>query len=355
MQKKNNKNKNKNKNKIKNIKKSASASYPVEQAIVSSAVTRVNVSRDPVIRNMAKGCLICRREFIRDIGGSDAYTSDSTKINPGNPDLFPWLSGIATNYESYEPKRLRFIFETTSATTRGGSVILGIDYDPEDSPPPIKSDLLAYYGAKRSAPWYGFSIDMDLKRLAEKTFYTRSHSEPDNIKLYDLGSLVVGREGTGTGYLGELWVEYEFQLIHPQRSELDYPAWAAISANPGGPGAPWGTGTLMYGNLGVSQGATSTYTINIHKAGSYIFMIYAAGIFTTDATAAYSSDGAHIIRTNAFWNSAVAYAVFGIQTLRAGNYFSIDFRPSASTLGRVDSWLVPCDYDTADRSHPSPT
>lgn len=37
------------------------------------------------------------------------------KINPGNPETFPWLSSIASNFEAYRIEGLVFEYKTMSA------------------------------------------------------------------------------------------------------------------------------------------------------------------------------------------------------------------------------------------------
>lgn len=62
--------------------------------------------------------IITHREYIADIvtgpdAGSFSYVTYS--INPGSTNLFPWLSNIAQNFESYKMLGLVFEYKSMSA------------------------------------------------------------------------------------------------------------------------------------------------------------------------------------------------------------------------------------------------
>jgi len=189
------------------------------KAPVASA--RVRTMRTPLVLSGKNGDVVIRhREYITDILGSVAFASNSFSVNPGLPGTFPWLSRIAQNYESYLFRRLCFDFETEAPTSATGTVLLALDYDASDPAPENKTQAMSYRSAVRSPPWSDSSL-LSLKEDLSKrqSFFVRSGglSANQDIKLYDVGNLFVCLQGeANANTVGELYVEYEIQLITPQ-------------------------------------------------------------------------------------------------------------------------------------------
>lgn len=185
------------------------------------AMGNVRTMSKPRFQGLGQGgdVVIKHREYIQDISGTVAFTVNSFSINPGLVGTFPWLSGIAQRYESYRFKRLRFSFETESATTQTGSVLGSIDYDPSDEAPENKTQVMAYRSAVRSPPWSDFdmvSLQEDLSKRS--SYFVRSGSLASNqdVKLYDTGVFYCCTQGNTASTIGELYVEYEVCLMTPQ-------------------------------------------------------------------------------------------------------------------------------------------
>jgi hypothetical protein len=83
-------------------------------------------------------------EFIQDLLGSAAFTNTGIQINPGLITTFPWLAQMAPLYESYLFEKLEFRFESTSATTATGSLMMAVDYDASDPAAVAKAQLATY-------------------------------------------------------------------------------------------------------------------------------------------------------------------------------------------------------------------
>lgn len=167
---------------------------------------------------------VAHREYISDVNGSIAFASIANSINPGLPAVFPWLSTIARNYESYHFRKLKFCYETESSTTTVGTLILSVDYDASDVAPDSKAQALSYRNSVRSAPWDRCCHESLLEDLSKlKSHFVRSAAVPTgaDIKLYDIGTLFVCTQGeTGTSVIGELYVEYDLELMTPQLNSL---------------------------------------------------------------------------------------------------------------------------------------
>lgn len=186
----------------------------------------VSVMSRPQSRNLPNGDIIIRhREFIFDITSSvDFNVAKFAAINPGSPNMFPWLSNIANNYESYLFNSLVFRYENTCNTVTAGTVIIAIDYDPDDAQPTSKQQVLAYRGSVRSSAWSHSehrSLREDLNK--RKSYFVRRGAIPANAErdTYDVGTLAICTQGTdGTTPIGELYVEYEVRLMTPQLGDI---------------------------------------------------------------------------------------------------------------------------------------
>ncbi len=236
--------------------------------LVKAPVAQARIVRNPGPRQkqyLPNGDIrIAHREYFNDLTTPGADFNVSTyNINPGLSNVFPWLSQIANNWETYVFEKLDFCFETESATSQVGTVILTVDYDAADAAPDTKSDAMTYRGAVRSAPWTSSchrSLREDLVKMKER--YVRNGTLASNldIKTYDVGTLFVCTQGqTGVATLGELYVDYVIVLKTPQISTN--PTLSKIAS--GGSGLSGsdltGTGATLTGSLPLTNSAASTF------------------------------------------------------------------------------------------------
>jgi hypothetical protein len=177
------------------------------------------------ISSQANGVVVRHREFVSDVtnGPTDVFATDSWYVNPRNADLFPWLSRLASCYETYTFNRLSFRYEPSCPTTTSGAAMLAIDYDITDDEPLDKAQMLSYKGCVRTAPWASAKMLCDPTDLTKfKVHWNESESGPTADRTEDVGRLIVGRDNlldsSGaifSGSIGELWVEYEVVLQTP--------------------------------------------------------------------------------------------------------------------------------------------
>lgn len=67
-----------------------------------------NTFKTPSISNEGSSIIVRHRELISDLSASASFQPGSRRINPGDADVFPWLSGIASRYEKYKFRKLKF-------------------------------------------------------------------------------------------------------------------------------------------------------------------------------------------------------------------------------------------------------
>jgi len=283
-----------------------------------AAMQRVRSQNAPRMQMSGNGqvCVVTHREYIAEVPGATAWTTTTYAIQPALQTLFVWLATIASNFEKYRFRALRFCYETESPTSQGGSIVLTIDYDAADAAPASKQAALSYKSSVRSAPWEECCLVCDLGRDAERDLmYTRRGANPagTDIKLYDLGNLFVGTQNS-SGSTGELWVEYTIELHTPTVSSQPISGKEAgtaaetASALLGSDGA-YATGS----NVGWTITNSSTFTCSV--AGSYLFAGLVNG--TTLVASGFANGGTSTSVISSAFPNAGATSVLGFAVVTA--------------------------------------
>lgn len=280
---------------------------PVErnQSVLKSAPTaqaRVRKSADPVMKmvNGRGDCRIIHREYIQDIVAQAAAPSlfnvSSFPINPGQAATFPWLAALASRYESYRFRSLRFCYESEAPTSLGGSVIISLDYDSQDPAPLTKQQAMAYRNAVRSAPWEEVSHVSSQEDLnKQKSYFVRPGAQPagTDSRLYDTGNAFVATQNitTASAVCGELYVEYDVDLMTPVLENIStsgylYSNSAALTA-----AAPMIVTINGSGALALSVDATNTIVtvVGTTVGSEYMFEYILQGTVITAQAAALTS------------------------------------------------------------------
>jgi hypothetical protein len=244
---------------------------------VPSANGKITYTGSPVTKTMSNGnSIVHHREYVVDLAIEEDGFDLQYKfgINPGNASLFPWLSQIATRYDSYKIKSFKVIYEPQCGTSISGTVMIAIDSDASDPPPTSKTQMMSYKNAARSPVWFACEASSAPQELSlGKTNYVLSGAQPigTDIKTYDIGNLYVAVQsdaGSLPIQIGELYVEYVVELMTPQITS-DYPS-ASLS----------NTNSVLLDNLTVlgdmaiqlnlTNPATDTYTLFIGQAGYFL-------------------------------------------------------------------------------------
>lgn len=153
---------------------------------------------------------------------TDGFEVQAWPVNPGLASLFPWLSPVANQYELYRFHSLKFTYVGRVGSTSGGILRMAFDHDAMDEDPPTRDVMMSYAGASCDVLWRDQSISIPSARLdlgMPNGRYTRMgvHAISD-LKTYDCGRLLVAYHGIAVAQeLGELYVEYDVELMVPQR------------------------------------------------------------------------------------------------------------------------------------------
>jgi hypothetical protein len=321
-------------------KKNAKAQQKVQTIFAPSATGQVVVASEPKVTNLSDDCIVVsNREFLTEITGATQFTVSSFSLNPGLPAIFPWLFALASRYESYKFRNLKFVYVPQVSTTSAGFFGMFVDYDPNDPAPPTKAKFMSNKNAMSSPVWSSVEMPCSLKDLSKRTtYFTRSGAEND-LGLYDVGNLFIAAEGS-SGTLGSLYVEYDVEFMTPQISVGPLPPSLIPSARLYG-----STGVTISNILGSSPSQNDNIGIVIDPTDSMLSpiqawdglitvqMAYDSGSGTLAISGATVTGGAtwtQIGRINQTTIGALAL-VYGYAHLPLGS--SIRFYGSASGVG----------------------
>jgi len=264
----------------------ANNNAPVKQIGASAAYATQQVGKAPVVRASRDSCNVMHREFIGNVTGAQNWAVASTfAINPGLAASFPWLSGIAQNWETYRFKKLRFCYYTRTGSNVPGSVILAHDPDSSDAAPSTEQIMTTYEAVQEDAPWKDICLALRASSLHEgqqrKFVRTAPLAANEDIKLYDSGNLYLAVvDGTAVSW-GKLWVEYEIDFQTPQLP----PAGLAVVTN-GVMQAPAGTvaspllNGVAAGTIVLTQALTVLSWTGLVIGQEYLVMISSSNTVT---------------------------------------------------------------------------
>jgi hypothetical protein len=200
------------------------------------------------MRNM----VIKHREYISDIVMDSTGNYRSTiRINPGLMTVFPWLSSVANNFETYKFLDLRFTYVSNCGASNNGAIAIIPDYDADDDQQYMgKQDLMQYQDTVRAPIWKTFSCRCTKKNLDKrKTYYTRHKDVSSDYKDHDVCSLTIIANATANLQVGEFWCEYTIRLETPQSPDLDPMEVEAKTSNPSTIAKPFSDTTTSTGQV----------------------------------------------------------------------------------------------------------
>lgn len=162
-------------------------------------------------------------EYVMDVNGSNLNfeVQQTLVLNPGNPDLFPWLSAMGNLYESYRFKKLKLRYAASCSTQTNGFVGLVPDFNPLDPSPSSKTLAFQNEKTKRGSSFTSFEVNCSQEELNKrKSYFCRGQNEtvPNaNREVYDTGNvyLIVGGQGHQNP-IGELWIDFEVEFMTPE-------------------------------------------------------------------------------------------------------------------------------------------
>jgi hypothetical protein len=225
------------------------------------------------------------------------FSSTMTGINPGLPGVFPWLAGIANNFEQYRIHQLRVFHRPILPTTADGFVCLAFDYDAADPKPSNLADMFQYGGAKESSIWK--PVSMSCKPSG--WLFTRSAALEANldIKTYDHCNLIFGCQNTSSGansLCGQLFIDYDISFRRPQKDTTTASGQSRPSTEGGIPANTSGVYDF-FSNFEASSKSISSpgpARLNIGNGGKYLIRLAKTILDTGDSLTVTSPTAATI-------------------------------------------------------------
>jgi len=294
--------------------------------------------RLPTMMNMPSGggTVIRFQEYLSDIyttadvGNPASFNLQSYLINAANPDTFPYLSQIASNYEQYAFEGIMFQFRSTSAdalnstNTALGSVMLATQYDVSDTVFASKSEMLNYEFSNSIKPSDSClhmvecapnqNVLSDLYTLRSATL---ANTDP---RMFHLGRFTVATVGfqAANVNIGELHVTYQVRLLKPK-------LYASL------------------GNLSDFAILTGTYTnavpftTMVSSSISNFVVTSASGTITLPASAIIKT-----YRIEVFWSGTTAVVTnYPVLTVANGTLASYGETPAeASTANKMSAYFA---------------
>lgn len=204
----------------------------------------------PRFQSTTGGVVIRHREYLADVKGSVGFGVRSWTIQPGEASTFPWLSSIANNFEQYQFRSLKFSYVNVAATNERGRITMAFDRDPLDLDPSAKFELFQYAGAVEGSVWTRLEHTVQ----STKKLFTRSGViQGSDLKTYDAGKFLVGVSSTSnTDTVGELFVDYEVELMIPQPAKC--PSAQINSGGTVSETAIFGDATVINGPMPIKAG-----------------------------------------------------------------------------------------------------
>lgn len=184
----------------------------------------------PGMHGDGQSTIIRHKEYITDVITSGVVGAFSSRVFPINPGLslsFPWLAGIAQQYQEYSIKGMVYHYVSASGDavastiTTLPTVMMATQY--RSTAPDFEDKLTmlnAYFSSDAKASEdFCHPIECDPKENPFNVQYVRGGAVPtgEDIKSYDLGKFTIATIGAQAAnvLVGELWCTYEIELKKP--------------------------------------------------------------------------------------------------------------------------------------------
>lgn len=216
--------------------------------MVNMAKTNIITRRlGPITRTSANGAIFSNQEKIYTLSGTSAsgiVTAGTIGLNPANAQFY-WASRVVANYALYRYRRLRVCYSSACPTSTPGEFVMGGFYDINDAlawaAVGNPQGNLSYNEGSTVGPYWGSTMsrdpkgcltsnimfEADVERLHARTPWfrvapgvTSADATPYNQAVAITLALATLYAGAANQYVGDIWVDYEIECIHPQFPQL---------------------------------------------------------------------------------------------------------------------------------------
>lgn len=270
--------------------------------------TLISDNGPPLFKNRGE-LRVRHREFVGAVTSSTTFSNTSYAINPGNSTLFPWLHGIARQYEQWKPHGILFEFKTTSGTAVGstntalGVVVMATNYNVREKiyRNRVEMEQAKFCTSTVACESMVHPIECKPSDQTLVSYYTRTSSDgldSSDVRFNDLGRLNLATEGMQTGNIeiGELWVSYDIGFMKPRSPDTSgrFIHWHITGST---------YDNLLGGTVVEQPGSnmsdlvdmdTGNDTIGMYVHGKYKASIYITSASATGFSAAYFDDQSYV-------------------------------------------------------------
>jgi hypothetical protein len=228
----------------------------------------------PAFSPLSSGFRIKHREYIQDIQSSTTFASTAFNINPGLPNLFPWLSSVAQNFEEYRIHGMIFYLNSLSATAVSSTnTALGLwgavtVYDPTEPDFTTKQQCENYVGCQTAVPscsvLHGIECKPNVNVLDRLYVRQGTITDSEDLKFYDVGKTQIFTQGSqAVATIGELWISYDIEFMKPKlpTNQSNFVATDRYQLNATTDANPLGVGNVPVAGSSLFSSINATGTI----------------------------------------------------------------------------------------------
>lgn len=188
------------------------------------SVTKAPVSYGTTINfsaNRKMSTRIRHREMVTTIAAlsTGAFNSSAFNVDPASELMFTWLPPVASRFEQYRFRYLRFEFVPSVSSSTNGLLALAYDPDAVDGKPMNLEQFTSYQISKADSVWKPTTIVVPPSLLFTKRLFVDADSDvlTSDPKTYIFGSLMVATQGGSVAQdIGYVFVDYDIELFYPQ-------------------------------------------------------------------------------------------------------------------------------------------
>jgi hypothetical protein len=241
----------------------------------------------------AKGVRIRHKEYVTAFQSSTAFSVALYPINPGRSTSFPWLSTIASGFESYKFHKLVYHICSSQSTESAGRTYAYIDFDVVDPQPLSQAVLMANANAVSGNLWIpDLALECPVKELhrRQNSYYVSATSGGAPLQaaagLYDAGNFWIATAGDASPGGMEIYVEYDVEFITPSYSYLGQTTsyTTPVGSNPVAnkdflnSSVPRGNAPVQMSSTEESPGGAVNHTVTFLKSGRYLVSLTVAAL-----------------------------------------------------------------------------
>lgn len=167
--------------------------------------------------------LVSHSELLFTMVGTTGYTSETWPVTPY---VLPWLSGVARNFSRFRWRNVRFEFVTSSPTSQGGSVAMGVTYDRAELNPSSLAEVAAmahsFVGPVWTQPGQTLhSCALDPTRWSKPWYTFGFTGTTADEQDYTPAWITFAKQTQVNGQpIGQVLVTYDIEMVDPIPSRL---------------------------------------------------------------------------------------------------------------------------------------